>query len=53
MRQAPYKFSTLELALKWVATRFQIPLQQWITKSELIKNALFQKKITDYLSART
>jgi hypothetical protein len=53
MRQAPYKFSTLELALKWVATRFQIPLQQWISKSELIKNALFQKKITDYLSART
>ncbi len=53
MRQAPYKFSTLEPALKWVATRFQIPLQQWISKSELIKNALFQKKITDYLSART
>jgi hypothetical protein len=53
MRQAPYKFGTLELALKWVATRFQIPLQQWISKSELIKNALFQKKITDYLSART
>jgi hypothetical protein len=52
MRQPPYKFNTLETALKWVETRFQIPLQQWISKSELIKNALFQKRITDYLSAK-
>lgn len=52
MRQAPYKFSTLELALKWIETRFQIPLQTWISKSELIKNALFQKRITDYLFAK-
>jgi hypothetical protein len=49
MRQPPYKFSTLEIALKWIAGRFQIPLETWISKSELIKNALFQKRITDYL----
>lgn len=52
MRQPPYRFTTLELALKWIAARFQIPLQQWISKSALIKNALFQKRITDYFSRR-
>ena len=50
MRQEPYKFNTLETALKWVGMRFQIPLQRWITQSELLKNALFQKKITDYFA---
>ncbi len=52
VRQAPYRFGTLEVALKWIATRFQIQLKQWISKSELIKNALFQKRIIDYLSAK-
>ena len=49
MRQKPYTFRTLEEALKFVASRFQIPLKQWILRSELLKNALFQKKITDFL----
>jgi hypothetical protein len=50
MRQKPFKFNTLDEALKWVASRFQIPLQKWIMRSELLKNALFQKKITDFLN---
>jgi len=50
MRQKPHIFKTLDEALKWVASRFQIPLQTWIMKSELLKNALFQKKITDFLA---
>jgi hypothetical protein len=49
MRQKPSTFNTLDDALKWIASRFQIPLQRWIMKSELLKNALFQKKITDFL----
>jgi DNA repair protein NreA len=53
MRQPPYKFNSLESSLKWMATRFQIPLQQWIIWSEFLKNALFQKRITDYLTAKT
>jgi len=52
MRQKPFAFKNLEEALKWVANRFQIPLQQWIMRSELLKNALFQKKITDFLAKR-
>jgi hypothetical protein len=50
MRQKPFTFNTLDDALKWIATRFQIPLQQWIMRSELLKNALFQKRITDFLA---
>lgn len=49
MRQPPLKFNTLSAALQRIATQFNIPLQQWILKSELIRNALFQKRITDYL----
>jgi hypothetical protein len=50
MRQKPYTFNTLDEALKWVVGKFQIPLQRWIMRSELLKNALFQKKITDFLA---
>jgi hypothetical protein len=49
MRQKPSTFNTLDEALKWVAGKFQIPLQRWIMKSELLKNVLFQKRITDFL----
>jgi len=49
MRQKPYTFKTLEEALQFIASRFQISIRQWIMRSALLKNALFQKRITDYL----
>ncbi|MEM3731071.1 MAG: Nre family DNA repair protein [Candidatus Bathyarchaeia archaeon] len=49
MRQKPFTFKTLEEALKFVGNRFQIPMQRWIMKSKLLKDALFQKRITDFL----
>ncbi len=49
MRQKPFTFNTLDEVLKFVGSRFQIQLQQWVMRSELLKNALFQKKITDFL----
>ena len=49
MRQKPFDFKSLNEALRYVAGRFQIPLQTWIMRSELIRNALFQKKITDFI----
>jgi hypothetical protein len=52
MRQAPYKFNNLEMALSWIGARFHIRLQTWIDKSELIKNALFQRRMTDYLFSK-
>jgi hypothetical protein len=55
MRQPPYLFNTLDKSLKFISGRFEIPLRRWILQSELLKNALFQKKITDFFlrSART
>lgn len=49
MKQKPQKFNTLKEALSQIGTQLQIPLNQWINKSNIIKNALFQKKITDYI----
>lgn len=48
VKQNPLKFSTLEEALKRINSQFQIPIKQWIEKSSLLRNALFQKRITDY-----
>ena len=51
MHQTPLMFNTLNEALQRIATQFSIPLAEWIMKSELIRNALFQKRITDYFFA--
>ena len=48
MKQKPLTFKTLDESLQLISSRFQIPLSQWIMRSELLKNALFQKKITDF-----
>jgi hypothetical protein len=50
MRQKPHLFNTLDESLKFISSRFKIPLRRWILQSELLKNALFQKKITDFFS---
>ncbi len=52
IRQKPFIFKTLDDSLKFVACKFRIPLQQWIMRSELLKNVLFQKKITDFLDKK-
>jgi hypothetical protein len=48
MHQKPMVYDTLNEALERVATQFTIPLQSWIRESNLIRNALFQKRITDF-----
>jgi hypothetical protein len=48
MRQKPFLFKTLADSLKHVSGRLEIPLQRWIRQSELLKRALFQKRITDF-----
>lgn len=49
MREKPLAFNTLNEALERIASQFQIPLQTWVRQSQLIRNALFQKRITDFL----
>jgi hypothetical protein len=48
MCQPPLKFNTLEEALQRIVRQFDVPLKRWIRKSELLRNALFQKRITDF-----
>lgn len=48
VRQQPLKFDTLDKALARIASQFQIPLKRWIRNSELLQNALFQRKLTEY-----
>ena len=50
MRQTPLKFKTLNEALQRISTQFEIPLQQWIRKSALLKDALFQKRMSDFFT---
>jgi hypothetical protein len=52
MRQKPSLCKTLNEALERVANEFYIPLQGWIRESHLIRNSLFQKRITDFLSIK-
>jgi hypothetical protein len=49
MRQKPSLFNSLHEALKTIAARFEIPLARWMMQSELLKRALYQKKLTDFL----
>jgi len=48
VRQQPLKFDTLNEALARITSQFQIPLKRWIKNSELLQNALFQRKLTEY-----
>ena len=48
LRQRPLKFNTLEEVLACVASRLQIPLETWISRSKLLQDALFQKRISEY-----
>jgi DNA repair protein NreA len=50
MRQAPFKFKTLDESLKFIGGRFEIPLKRWIQQSELLKQALFQRRISDFFA---
>jgi hypothetical protein len=48
MLQKPQKYNTFAEALARIGSQFQIPMKQWIEKSTLLQNALFQKRLTDY-----
>lgn len=48
MQQEPQKFDNFQAALGFAQTKLTIPLRKWIITSELLKRALFQKKITEF-----
>ncbi len=52
VQQRPLKYNTIKEALERVSSKFEIPLKDWIQKSDLLQSALFQKRITDYLKVK-
>jgi hypothetical protein len=53
MRQKPLLYNTLNEALQRIANQFRIPLGSWVRESHLIRNTLFQRRITDFLHTPT
>lgn len=44
----PYLFSTLQESLNFAKRHLNIPMNNWIKNSEMLKEVLFQRKITDF-----
>ena len=49
LRRRPMKFNTLDEAIAHIDRRFTIGVNEWIKTSVLLKEALYQEKITKYL----
>jgi len=47
-RQGCRRFSTPNEALEYISSSFSIPINEWIKTSTLLKEELFQEKITKY-----
>lgn len=48
LKTQPARFDTLQKALVYASSKLTIPLRKWIENSVMLKQALFQKKITDF-----
>jgi hypothetical protein len=48
MKQKPLLFKNLAESLQFIGGKLEIPLGRWIRQSELLKRALFQKKMSDF-----
>ncbi|MFQ6135131.1 MAG: Nre family DNA repair protein [Nitrososphaerales archaeon] len=49
LRSRPVRFDTFDAAIKYACSNLTIPLENWMETSTLLKQAFFQKKISDYL----
>jgi DNA repair protein NreA len=50
MKQKPFMFKSLAESLQFISGKLEIPLGRWIRQSELLKRALFQKRMSDFFS---
>lgn len=48
LRNPPRRFNTLQEALDHIGTRLDIGIPRWIRQSDVLKDALYQKRIDDY-----
>ncbi len=47
-RAQPVKFDSFDAAVRYACSILTIPLQNWVETSTLLKEAFFQRKITDF-----
>ncbi|MEM3479425.1 MAG: Nre family DNA repair protein [Candidatus Bathyarchaeia archaeon] len=46
------RFNTLSEALEYIGSKFSIPIREWVKTSHLMKEDIFQEKITKYLKPK-
>jgi hypothetical protein len=51
LKNKPLKFDSLEGALKYISTKLDIPLKNWIEESNLLRNVLHQRKLSDFIKS--
>ncbi|MCS7120048.1 MAG: Nre family DNA repair protein [Nitrososphaerota archaeon] len=52
LRRGCRKFSSLSESLDYIGRRFSIGLDEWVRASVLLKDEIYQERITDYLPRR-
>lgn len=52
MKTIPKKFDTLKDALDHISSRLKIPLGWWIKNSNILKDSIKQKKLTEYIGRK-
>jgi hypothetical protein len=48
LKTPPRRFTSLDPALNFAMSQLTIPLRKWVASSTLLRQALYQRKITDY-----
>jgi len=52
LRSKPIKFDNLKETLNYISEKLKIKIDYWIETSELLKRALYQRRITEYIKKR-
>ncbi len=48
LRNKPHVFDSLQQVMKHISEKLTVPVSKWVENSALLRNAFFQKKITEF-----
>jgi hypothetical protein len=48
LKNPPKKFDTMQKVLNYVSTKLDIPIKQWLHHSVVLRDELYQRRISDY-----
>ncbi len=51
LKTKPQKFATLQDSLNYIRTKFDIPIDIWIKNSAVLKDLIYQRRLTDFVRA--